>query len=299
MRMIVVFALFIAGVFGASISSAEPIPSEIRQSFMQRLKAVTDQGNLFEPESIAKLLEMNFEVNTKEQNSDCAEVWQMRSSRMTRVAPSASSWYRNLPSGVHDMVVPQAFINPATTAGDAKFNYQIVRNIRCTDQFNLQDHTDATLTFGGLPSFACLSNADIQTLLPEAKFVMATDGVSFYVYQGKLDDEAATSLDFFFRMGAPCALSASIHKDQENGLRYKRADAKRRNCAVRADEEFCASHEPFGWGDGQALDEMRHHVDKVCGTLDALYKKDAEPGATPIPLPKNQREGLPCQRHKN
>jgi len=297
MRMIVVFALFIAGVFGGGDARAEPAPSEILQTFMQRLKTVADQGNLFEPESVAKLLEMNFEISTDELTSDCAEIWQTRSNRTTRIAPDASSWYRNLPSGVHEMVVPQAFINPASKVGDADFKYQIVRKIGCTDQFNLQDHTEARLSFEGLSSFACILDADIWRLLPGAKFVMATDGVSFYVYQSKLDDEAATSLDFLFRMGAPCALSASIHKDPKSGLRYKRAESKWRNCEAHADIEFCKGRAPIEWADGQALDEMRNHANKACGTLDSVYKNDTERGTQPAPLPKYKQGGLPCERH--
>jgi len=294
-RLLLALSFFLLSM--PAFSQAEPGAAEIRQSFMQRLKTVTDQGNLFEPESLVKLLEMSFELSTEEQTSDCAEVWQMRSHRTTRVAPNASSWYHNLPSGAHNMVVPRAFINPATTVGDAKFNYQIVRKIGCTDQFNLQDHTDARLSFEGLPSFSCISDADIRALLPEAKFMMATDGVYSYFYQGRLDDEASTSLDFVFRMGAPCALSASISKDQEHGLRYKRAESRWRNCEARADIEFCKGRAPIEWADGQALDEMRNNANKACGTLDSVYKNDTERGTQPAPLPKYKRDALPCERH--
>lgn len=271
--------------------------SDVRPLFFQRLREVADNGDLFDPLSISKILGIDFQIDTSEEASDCAQVWESRSFRTTQVTADTSSWYRVLASGAGSMEVPAAFINPATKTGDAKFSYKVMQRIDCTDRFRLQDHTEAKLSFSGLPSFACITGWDIERLLPNARFEMATDGVSLYRYQGKLDDDASTSIEFWFRMGAQCALSVSVNKDQQNGLRYQRADSKRRNCEVGAYREFCAIHEPFGWGDGAALDEMSLYADMICGTTDSLYKNDFEHGVQPKPLPK-PKNGVatpPCQ----
>ena len=273
--------------------------ADILQPFLQRLKVLADVGDLFEPESVSQILAMNFQLKRSESVLDCSQVWQTRSTQTIRSTPDASSWYRNLPSGVRNMPVQAAFINPAMTVGDAVFSYEVERTIACTDRFNLQDHTKAYLSFDGLPSFACISAVDIQQQLPEAKFVMATDGVSLYAYQGRLDDEAGASLQFVFRMGAPCALSATIRKDQQDGLRYARADSSRRHCEIHSDRAFCMKHQPFGWGDGAAIDEMSQYADQICGTTDSLYRHDTEHGTQPAPVPGYKHGAPPCQRHDN
>jgi len=275
-------------------------PMVVRQLFFQRLKAAADSGDLFNPLSISKLLGIDFKIESSESvpiPPDCSKEWKSRSVTTTKAVADESSWYRVLPSGVRSMPVPAAFINPATKTGDATFGYTVVRRIQCTDRSGLQDGTSATISFGGLPSFSCISGSDITRLFPEAKFQMATDGVFFYNYQGKVNDDAGTNVEFFFRMGAACALAVTVTQDQKLGLRYKRADSKRRNCQVQTDREFCARHGPFSWSDGGALNEMREYADKICGTTDSIARQDTERGVQPEPLPKWKRGVGPCQMH--
>jgi len=87
----------------------------------------------------------------------------------------------------------------------------------------LHDGMQATLTFNGLPAFTCLTPSNIRSAIPEAEFVMATDGLYLVQYKGRLDDDSGTTLTFDFRAGVECALAADITQDQEKGLRYRRA----------------------------------------------------------------------------
>jgi hypothetical protein len=273
--------------------------SDVRPLFFQRLQEVAEQGDLFDPLATSKILGMDLRVASSEKVSDCLKNWQSRLRQTTEAIADSSAWYRVLPTGIRSMPVPAAYINPAMETGDAKFRYRVVRSVACTDRVRLQDSTEAELLFDGLPSFACITGRDIQRLLPRATFIMATDGVYLYSYQGKVDDDAGTEIKFLFRAGAQCALSTSIRKSQLEGLRYKRAYSKYRNCKVRTDREFCASHGAFDWGNGILLEQMSRYADEVCGTTDSLYKKDSGHGSQPEPLPKFKRGAPPCQMYDN
>ena len=115
--------------------------------------------------------------------------------------------------------------------------------------------------------------------MPDAKPVAATDGVSLYVYQGRLDDNVGTEVQFFFRLGA-CALSADIMQDQTAGLRDDHAEAL--TIAVFA---RIMSSVLFTGPSPEATDlpwgEMEKYTDGVCGTIDSLYKRDTEKGTLP------------------
>ena len=275
--------------------------TDVRPFFFQRLKAAADTGDFFDPLSISKILQIDFRIETSEsvpQPADCSKVSNF-SSFLTTKALAESSWYRVLPSGIGSMEVPAAFINPASKTGDAKLTYTITRKILCSDccGLGLIDSTSARISFSGLPSFACISSKDIERFMPDAKPVAATDGVSLYVYQGRLDDNVGTEVEFFFRLGAPCALSADIMQDQTAGLRDGRAVSKRFNCRVRAYHEFCAVHGPFPGSDGFTWGEMEKYTDGVCGTIDSLYKRDTEKGTLPPPVPPVRKGVEPCDMY--
>jgi hypothetical protein len=273
---------------------------DVRPLFFQRLQTMADTGDLFDPSSVSKILGIDLRVTSSEsvpQPPDCSEIWKPRSEVTTSATIDASSWYRVESSGSGNLDVPAAFINPATKTSDAKLSYAIKRRIQCTDQFRLQDHTSAQISFSGLPSYACVTANDIEHFLPKATPQLATDGVSFYHYQGRLDDEAGTDVSFVFRLGVSCALAVTVTQDQEAGLRYLRANSKRRNCEIQPEREFCSTHAAFGWSDGATQDEMRQYADKVCGTVDSLVKTDTERGTQPAPLPKRKLAAEPCQVH--
>jgi hypothetical protein len=291
-------------LFAAPPSQAESIPkvdsTDSRAVFFQRLKSVADSGDLFAPLSAARILEIDLQLESAEsipQPADCSESWKSRSVQTTKGVAAGSSWYRVLPSGAGNMEIPAAFINPAAKSGSATVGYEMVRRVQCTDRFRLQDHSKASLSFGGLPSFACITGSDIRRLLPEARPVTASDGVSLFVYQGRLDDDVGVQVEFFFRMGVPCAIAATVRQDQQAGLRFLRADAKHRNCRVDADREFCAKRADVTWSNGAVLDEMDRHAESVCGTVDALAKQDRERGTKPRALPRVKQGVGPCQKY--
>lgn len=270
------------------ISSGTGSLEDVRPDFFRRIKTLADTGNLFDIESVSDMLGIDFtteELEKEPQPPRCSGIFVTRSFKVTTAVADGASWYKTLPSGIHRIAVPPAGINPAATIGDAKLGYAITRHVLCNDAYNLQDHTNAEIAFGGLPSFACVTRGTIRQLLPEAIARMATEGISLYSYTGKVTDDFGIELVFTFRPGADCAVYAQLKQDQNTGLRFRRAQAKHLNCKALATKEFCATHPPIGW-DSNAQDELEHHVGQVCPSIDYLAKHDTEQGTQPAPWPK-------------
>jgi hypothetical protein len=86
-----------------------------------------------------------------------------------------------------------------------------------------------------------------------------------------------------------------LEKDQQKGLRFRRASEKYAQCAVTANQQYCATHAHPTWGDGDAQYDMQAHVNKVCGTLNAFYLREPLTGQPPKPLKNNgRRTAGPC-----
>jgi hypothetical protein len=256
--------------------------------FIRRLRSVADSGSLNDVAKTMNLLDMTYHANTVQMAAsppDCSIDWHPRSQLTTNVQQVGSDWYVPTQFGVQNLSVPAVFINPATTiTGNPAVRYSVTRTIRCTDSFRLQDNTEATLDLDPLPPFLCLTKPDIAAALPRSYPENATDGVSFFRYQGHLDDDTGTTLSFFFRAGARCALSATIRQSQESGLRVQRAASKFQACSADATQMLCSSHEAVGWKD-KTLDEREQYISQRCGTLNALYLKEPLSGEPPPPPP--------------
>lgn len=261
-------------------------PSSAQLHLFQKVKAIAETGSLFYPDTIAKILETDFQTTTTGSitPADCARV--PFSLQTTRLSPSAPFWYRVLPSGVGNVQLPAISINEAFKSRDAEFSYEIARQVRCDDTYQLQDSTKAKIAFIGLPSFSCVTVDEMEKFFPTVEFRRATDGAMPYEYRGKIDDDSGTWVRFSFYFGSDCALSISIEQSQLAGLRYRRAESKYRNCEYLSAQQFCENHAPFGLGDKTAMKELKHHVTSACGTIDSIYKLDTEKGTQPAAWPK-------------
>ena len=303
-----VVALLWASLFGAqntSAAQAAESPAALShfaphlQALFARLKTLADSGDLFDPASVEERLGMKLQAEAKEQQIPPAAACRSDGSGLhsllrTTVTPVGDTWYRPMPGGVPDMPIPAFMVNPTSSAGQASLTYTINRSTGCSDRFNGPVSITALLSLNGLPSFACVSARGVEALLPGAQWTMATDGYSSVSYQGRVNDDVGVRLEVAFRAGAPCAIGALMTQSQRDGLRYKRAESKLRNCGVQVTRSFCAAHKPFGWADVAAQNELHEAISATCGTIDELMERDTEHGTTPAPWPKWRRGAEPC-----
>src|SRR5687768_6711285 len=207
-------------------------------TILSRVSQLATRGNLFEPDSVAQILDMKLNAQTETRAPrDCGDGTATRM-EITTVTPSEPSWFRELPSGAGHIDIPAFMINPAGKSGDPQFEYRVYHAVECRDWPRLRDHKTAQVTFNGLPAFSCLTPADIQREIPRIRPVPATDGVFIMQLDGRIDDDVAVTLSFVFRAGAACALSAGVGQDQQGGYRYLRAQAKYEACREPSDRDF-------------------------------------------------------------
>lgn len=195
----------------ATNAAANPADADVRPAFFLRLQALADKTDLFDPVAVATVLGTTLQTTTSTRSDSCYQSNERSPATTIHAVPDGAWWYRVLPTGVRNMPIPAFMINLASTSSDASFDYKIVKRQECPGTA-VRERTEANLGFGGLPSFACITQDDIRRLLPAAQLRMATDGVFFFTYEGHPDDHAATQLDFAFRAGAPCALGASLYR---------------------------------------------------------------------------------------
>jgi hypothetical protein len=262
----------------------------VRIQFLQRLRSLADSGNLFEQKTVAPILNLKLEASTVERDVALSCPVHFRT---TNVTATAASWFHPLSSGSGHLQVPAFTINPANVTGDPEFTYQIIHYSFCSEWPRLHDGMEATVTFNGLPAFSCLTQANIRSAIPEAEFVMATDGVSLVQYKAQLNDDSATTLTFTFRAGVQCALAAHITQDQEKGLRYRRAQYKYVTCREVTDREYCSIHPNVGWGDTQMLGDMERAAIKRCGSINSIYLGEPVTRIAPPLLPQRFKRS-PC-----
>jgi hypothetical protein len=276
-------------LFGFASASVDVEPrSSVKDGawLLRQLKALADDEAFLSLDKVGTALSFTLDGTSHEivpQPPNCSNPHSDKSRIVTDYLIK-NSWYRLTSEGLPHMKFPGAFINPPGEVGDPQIAYHIMKTASCSGKFDVANRSSAEISFSGLPAFACLSPSDLKNQL-HAEYQMGTDGVSVSTYQAVANDQFGTRITFFFRMGAVCALSAQIEQDSEFSYRYLRAAAKFKDCTKHVDHDFCATHPPFSWGEGDKIDEMNEAAAKVCGGLDSFYEKEPPSGDAPPAQP--------------
>jgi hypothetical protein len=267
----------------------------VQATFVSLIRKVADSGRLDDPSAIEVIVGLKFAKSVTETRflpTGCKKDKFGIPERLivNSYSVQGHNWYHGSPAGTPNMAFPSFTINPAGVVGSPEIDYKSYRSIECTDSSNVGNLEESHLEFNNLSTYLCLTPGRIQTLLPEARFQQATDGVSFITYQGAQDDDAGTTVKFGYRFGASCALDATIEQTQKAGLRYKRVVFKHDQCSGPVIRDYCSAHPQVQWGD----EMMEAQVDRDCGTLNELYQKEPPTGKIPGEI-KFVRRSNPCE----
>ncbi|MTJ81126.1 MAG: hypothetical protein F8N37_08915 [Telmatospirillum sp.] len=300
-----IILLALAGCVDAPIDApsrpddvAPPPPPEKGRGewLIGRMKALADAGVLLEPDRVARMLSLNLKENpaeTKTKSSDCANPYDS-SWEISNYAPQEPNWYVGTPEGVPHMLRPGFAINPPAVMGDPKLNYTLTRIKSCTGRSEPKEYTEARLDFSYTSGYACITPPMLGKVLPEAKYSQATDGVMPYYYTGKFDDVSKATVEFHFFVGTQCLIGATVRQSEKSGKRFLRAQSRFQKCKRQADHEFCESHEPFSWSEGDKINAMNDFAAQRCGTVDSYFQKEPLSGGDPEPLPRWNYPKTPC-----
>jgi hypothetical protein len=274
------------GIAHLPFASAQPSQKN-GHWLLDGLKTLADEGALFDPPRVETILSLEIvpsEQQVISQPPDCSNAYADRS-RIVVTHSSEPIWLKPSPEGVQDMKIPAFAINPAGVSGSPKFSFQQTEIKNCSGKFRLNETRQARLSIDGLPSFACFSREYLVQAL-HARHHDATDGVDLVDYAGLTNDEIGTNLQFWFRAGANCALSAEITQSTDKGYRYLRAMAKWTACKKSENRKFCAANGPISWSDGSKIDEMEQAAVKACGGLTSFYEAEPASGEVPRVIPR-------------
>ncbi|HTB37803.1 MAG TPA: hypothetical protein VK777_11980 [Reyranella sp.] len=266
-------------------SGASPVVRDGRWLVLQ-LKAVVDGSELYTPENLARTLALDLQASEKKTpmgtgactNPKGGGTWTI----IKTTYRATTSWYKPTSEGIQDMKVPQVFINPATVAGEPAIDYAIYRSSVCDGIPGARWETGAVFSLNNLSSFACLTPGKLKAWI-DTEFHEATDGVSVSSYSGAPNDQYGIYLEFVFRMGAPCALGATIRQDDRSGLRYRRAATKLYACIESAENELCATKPD---ATSAEFDEVTRTAKAACGNLETIYQSEPLTGRAPAPQPR-------------
>jgi len=259
-------------------------------AFISRLRAVADSGRLSDIATVSNLLGLSFNSVTRDQEPEpgaCSETMGVKIRQTTTHDISGESWYVPTSMGVPSLRVPSFAVNPAFAIGDndpPSLMYASHRMLYCNDpHVTARDTTETQLAFKNLPRFACITEADIRSLMPMAAFQQATDGYHFYRYIGNINNQNGTILQFSFRAFASCSLDIQIKQSTQTGLRYVKAESELSPCRRLALDKYREGHAPVRWLDARDLEAKARYAEDVaaadqhmlqaCGTFEDRYRE--------------------------
>jgi hypothetical protein len=277
-------------IVGLNVSDASPeldAPATGVQ-LLSRVRALVDQGQLLDPISVARVLPSENLGTTIDQPAiratpeGACNPGLQKAFKRTRL--SFAAWFHNQPTGIPNL--PYRAVGPfghAGITGDPAGSYVRSSEEYCSDLLHLPEEATATLRFENLPGFSCLTMDDVASVMPVTDD-HATDGGGIYSYSPPAQKEYGTRITFFFG-GSRCLGGVMAEQSQKWGTRYRQAQAAFGQCTAPAEHEFCATHPPFGWGDGAMLDLELETSAKVCRGFGSWYRAARVPDPS-RPLPK-------------
>jgi hypothetical protein len=298
-RVLSLFAIVLplAGCDGGQFGSSPPPPASGRAEWLiGRIKALTDAGVLYEPDKVARTLSLTFRASTPETRqpfSNCTNPYDS-SWDTINYTPQERSWYGATPEGISYMHRPGFAINSPVIMGDPKFAYTVSAHKSCTGRAEPKEYTEAKIDFSYVSGYVCITPQTLSKVLPEARYVYATDGAAPYYYTGKFDDKSKATAEFDFFAGTQCMIGVTITQSDKSGKRFLRAQALFQQCRRKADHDYCATHESFSWGEGDKIGAMDDFAVESCGTVNSYFQKEPLSGKEPESLPPRGYSKTPC-----
>ncbi|WP_233836615.1 hypothetical protein [Paraburkholderia sp. ZP32-5] len=263
--------------------------------FVQRLAAVADAGAMFDVSATMHMLDIGYRAETSNaipSPADCRTYSDPKQETKTTVTADKQSWYWHTSFGDSKWLTAQALaISPPSIL------YTIDHTIRCTDQYLIQDGTEAHLQFTSLPAYACITKSDLYHALPAAHPAGGSMGIpvmtSFVGYSGQTNDDIGTRLTFTFYSNSPCAVQAEIQQSQEDGFRFQRALWEHQVCIAEEQHDYCVAHGGPSISPAD-LEGISTYVDAHCPTINAMYLKEPRSGGIPPRLSLQLSRANPC-----
>ena len=197
----------------ATESQTKSSNEHAKERLFHAVREMTDRVNLSDIQSVSALLEISFSETVVNHVFPCQDITRTHTESSRRITPIGSFWYRQMPTGILNMKIPGFGINSDSISPPASLQFEIKRINACEKILGNDRSETATLTFVGVPSFSCITAADMQKYLPQAKQQLNTDGVGEYSYFAVGIAGNSTSAAFQFRLGVPCITLITVSRE--------------------------------------------------------------------------------------
>jgi hypothetical protein len=296
-RVVHILPLLLTLTLGACSQTPDALSASDRKGwFADRIRELATQG-IMDPTSVGRDLGLKFVSASKEQVTqppDCSNPYSDKS-RVETLYTATDTWFRPMPGGVSHQYLPAFFINKAAFVGDPVFQYDIKAQRNYTGNRTIGQYSSAHLAFTNVPAFSCIKPGDLRRAFPALRPVPASDGAIEFTVDGDRGEKDGSTATFHYRAGAACLLSVDIEQSPRLGGRYHWALARFEHCRLAADHDFCVSHPPFTWSQGDIIDHRDQHAIAVCGTLDSFYQQETS-GGSMVQRPHRPRfQSSPCE----
>ncbi len=263
--------------------------------FVQRLAAVADAGALFDVSATMHVLGIGYRAKTSDTvplPGECRTYSDPKQETRTTVTADERGWYRNTTFGDGKWTTAQALaVSPPS------IRYTVDHTIRCTDQYLIQDGTEARLQLTSLPAYACITESDVYHALPAAHPTGGGIGIpvmtSLVGYSGRTNDDIGTRLTFTFYSNSPCAVQAELQQSQKDGFRFQRALYDHELCVAEEQHDYCVAHGGPSISPAD-LEGISAYVDAHCPTINAMYLKEPRSGQVPPRVSLQRFRANPC-----
>lgn len=174
-------AFVLLGAF-LSFARAQPVASDPGDYLLRAVKAVVDSGRAYDPGTVAPLLHMSFtETSHGVMGANGGGECPGGGHRIDDgYAVTGNNWFHSLPTGQQHMIIQVPFLSDIpippnappsygkqteTVLGDPGIGYSSIGVLRCANVN--QNSLYVSLTFNNIPSYACISEAQIKAVFPE------------------------------------------------------------------------------------------------------------------------------------
>jgi len=233
----------------STLVSAAETDSAAIDSFMARVFALAEDGRLFEPAYVARMLDVHADFRVETSGSMPLDCSALASYRRTVVASWTPPWAKKagaVPSASGVEVPPDAerFARSASEYGNLQVTYRFTEATLCPSSFSFLERKEASVIFENIPSFTCASLDPVRERLRRYRSEPARprhhgDGPLYGVFHGRQDTLHGSQLTFEYWRDKRCPQIIRVTQDTSMSTRHGRAEAAWRACTATAMTAFC------------------------------------------------------------
>ena len=229
----------------ALASCAPPAPVGSGPWLLDSLQRLADDGLLFEPDRVARVLDLQIAPATPKELNDqppaCKKPDTGRSLISIKYFP-ITPWLETFQQNVEPVTKPESTLIPGTGSGNPKLTYSELTWRPCSDRY--PEEREATLTIDSLSAVACYRQRDLEQRFRQ-QAELATDMGTVVSYTANNHSDKSSLLSFWFSYREPCAVSANLRQGVRYSRRWTRAYSKRQQCIMDKGLDACGNVSDF------------------------------------------------------